>query len=318
MIEQLREDVAALAKPGTREVGSTGHEEARSYLQERLESLGVPGYGGQGYEWPYEVGGQRFVNVFAQVPGQDAAASPVLIAAHYDTCGAQPGADDNAAAMAIALAVGERLLAEPAERRVILAFFDAEEPPYYLSPAMGSIHFHENQRTEDIHCPLVMDLVGHDTPIMGLGDALFLTGMESDPGLAEVIQRAQPPEGIRPVPSLNRYIGDQSDYHIFRVNRRPYLFLTCARWEHYHAPTDTPEKLNYDKMAHIAAYLETLVRETALQPLEGPFEGYDPTPVELEFLRRAVGPIAEAFGIPLESREDIDQIARVLMAQFGL
>ena len=318
MNEQLREDVAALAKPGTREVGSTGHEEARRYIQERLESLGVPGYGDEGYEWPYEVGGQPFVNVFAQVPGRDAAASPVLIAAHYDTCGAQPGADDNAAAMAIALAVGERLLAEPAERRVILAFFDAEEPPYYLSPAMGSVHFYENQRTEDIHCPLVMDLVGHDTPIMGLADALFLTGMETDPGLAEIIQRAQPPGGIRPVPTLNRYIGDQSDYYIFRVNRRPYLFLTCARWEHYHAPTDTPEKLNYEKMVHIAEYLETLVRETARQPLEGPFEGYDTTPLELERLRSAAGPIAEVFGLPLESREDIDRIAEVLKAQFRL
>ncbi|MFP4172704.1 MAG: M28 family peptidase [Candidatus Hydrogenedentota bacterium] len=318
MIEQLREDVAALAAPGTREVGSPGHEGARRYLRERLEGLGAAGYGDDGYEWPYEVGGQAFVNVFAQVPGANAAASPVLIAAHYDTCGAQPGADDNAAAMAIALAVGERLLTEPSERRVILAFFDAEEPPYYLSPAMGSVHFHENQRTEDIHCPLVMDLVGHDTPIMGLGDALFLTGMESDPGLAEVIQRAKQPEGIRPVPTLNRYIGDQSDYHIFRVNRRPYLFLTCARWEHYHAPTDTPEKLNYEKMAHIAAYLETLVRETARQPLDGPFEGYDSTPVELEFLQSAAGPIADAFGIPLESRKDIDRIAQVLMAQFSL
>lgn len=318
MVKQLQDDVEALAAPGTREVGSTGHQEARRYLQERLAALGAPGYGDQGHEWPYEVGGQQFVNVFAQVPGEDAAAAPVLIAAHYDTCGAQPGADDNAAAMAIALAVGERLLAEPAERRVILAFFDAEEPPYYLSPAMGSIHFHENQRREDIHCALVMDLVGHDTPIMELGDALFLTGMESDPGLAQVIQRAKRPEGIRAVPTLNRYIGDQSDHHIFRVNRRPYLFLTCARWEHYHAPTDTPEKLNYDKMAHIAAYLETLVREAAVQSLEGPFEGYDSTPVELEFLRSAVGPIAEAFGIPLESREDIDRIAQVLMAQFRL
>ena len=35
-------------------------------------------------------------------------------------------------------------------------------------------------------------------------------------------------------PLLNRYVGDLSDHHVFRVNKRPYLFLTCARWEHYH------------------------------------------------------------------------------------
>lgn len=51
------------------------------------------------------------------------------------------GADDNAAA--IALEVAARLRARPAARPVVIAQFDAEEPPFFHAPAMGSTRFHD-------------------------------------------------------------------------------------------------------------------------------------------------------------------------------
>lgn len=53
---------------------------------------------------------------------------------------------------------------------------------------------------------------------------------------------------------MNEYVGDLSDHCIFRANGVPYLFLSCGRWRHYHAQTDTPEKLNYRKMARLTRY----------------------------------------------------------------
>ena len=44
---------------------------------------------------------------------------------------------------------------------------------------MGSIRFYEDQRREEIHCAILLDLVGHDVPVPGLEDLLFITGMES-------------------------------------------------------------------------------------------------------------------------------------------
>jgi hypothetical protein len=32
-----------------------------------------------------------------------------------------------------------------------------------------------------VHCAIVMDLVGHDVPVLGMEDLVFLTGTESDP-----------------------------------------------------------------------------------------------------------------------------------------
>jgi len=318
MIDQLKQDVEALVASGGRMPGSPGHDAARRHLISRLEALNLPGLANGAYELPYHAGAETFVNVMARVPGADPEQAPVLIAAHYDTFGPYPGADDNAAAVSIALAAGERLKERNLKRDAILAFFDAEEPPHYLSESMGSVYWYQRQRTAPVHCALVMDLVGHDVPVPGLEDLVFLTGMESDPGLAPILRTCEPGEGIRTIATLNRYIGDLSDYYVFRVNRRPYLFLSCGHWAHYHQPTDTPEKLNYEKMAAIAGYLIETATAVAAAELRGPFEGYDTTNTELDFLRRAIGPMVEAFGLKLESRADIDRLVQTMVMQFGL
>ena len=43
----------------------------------------------------------------------------------------------------------------------------------------------------------------------------------------------------------------------------PYLFLTCGRWQHYHQPTDTPDRLDYAKMGRIRDYLVRLTEALA-------------------------------------------------------
>src|SRR6185295_15106831 len=46
----------------------------------------------------------------------------------------------------------------------------------------------------------------------------------------------------------------------------PFLFLTCGRWRHYHTPADTPEKLDYDKIAATARWLEAATRAACALP----------------------------------------------------
>lgn len=79
----------------------------------------------EGFEAAYRHGEQDFCNLLA----------PVLLGAHYDTCDSLPGADDNAAAVPVLLEVAAQMADETLERSVILAFFDAEEPPHFLSLA---------------------------------------------------------------------------------------------------------------------------------------------------------------------------------------
>lgn len=285
LVSALRADVDAMCLPDGRMVGSPGHGIVRERLARRLREIGCEPWSGTSFELPYGNGGTSFCNLIGVIKGRNPRLAPILVGAHYDSAIAAPCADDNAAAVAIALAVGECVAESQAlEHDLVVALFDAEEPPYFRSPMMGSIRFWEDQRDgRAVHAAVVMDLVGHDVviervargPIATLNQLLapllFVTGTESHPGLRQVHERAGTVDGLSLVPTLNRYVGDMSDHGIFRANGVPYFFLSCGHWPHYHQDTDTPDFLNYEKMDRIAR--QVLACAAALDGAELPQTG---------------------------------------------
>jgi hypothetical protein len=253
---------------------------------EELEQTQVLPAGTDG--WVQPVPGCGGANVLGRIPGSGPLAErAILVAAHYDHLGAHSGgqafwgADDNAAAVAILLDVARRLAAEGgAGREVIVAFFDGEEPPYFLSEAMGSVHYVNQppQALERLDAMVCMDLVGHALGPADFPDevrqALFVLGAELSPGLGSLVDGvAGSARGVRPLRLGGDVIPALSDYHAFHQAGIPWLFLTCGRWEHYHAITDTPEKLDYCKIVATADFLYDLTR--ALCQREGGY-GFDP------------------------------------------
>jgi Zn-dependent M28 family amino/carboxypeptidase len=226
-----------------------------------------------------EVPALRGANVIATIRGD--VERYVLVGAHFDHLGRAGaavywGADDNAAAVAILVVVAGRLArARPSGRGVILAAFDGEEPPHFLTDRMGSEHFVRRPAAplDRIDMMVCMDLVGHAFGGPGLPEdvrgSLFALGAERSAGtLAHVerLARAEPGVALRPVDA--EIIPPLSDYQPFWRRGVPFVFLTCGRWRHYHTPADTPEKLDYDKMAATARWLERFVRETCARPEE--------------------------------------------------
>ena len=96
---------------------------------------------------------------------------------------------------------------------------------------------------------------------------ICLIGSESHPEMADLVAR-QDYGKLVPIAVPNSNVGDMSDHHVFRKYGDPYLFLSCGRWKHYHQPSDTPEKLNYAKMARITQLLVGLTVALAGAPLE--------------------------------------------------
>jgi len=345
---KLKEDVLALALPEGRVVGSEGHAKARGYILGRMEQLKLSPYKGESYELPYTWDGEDFVNLIGVIRGNDPSAKPVLIGAHYDSVIAAPCADDNASAVAIALSAAEILSTKKRERDVIIAIFDAEEPWHFQSPAMGSIRFYEDHLAEEgVHAAIVMDLMGHDVVVPieylasvpwfgrlgrlfpkvgsedvalpGVRDLMFMTGAESHPALAQMVESVRVPRRLRLIATLNEYVGDMSDHGVFRVNGVPYLFLSCGRWRHYHADTDTPEKLNYTKMERMMRYLVALTESVAGEELL-PHDGgpADTSAFEIRHIRKACGLlfplVLRLLGAKkLKTRSDIDEIAARLL-----
>lgn len=317
-------------------VGSAGHARAREFLRERLTGLGLPPYRGNGHELPYHEGGQDFFNLAALLPGTDRSARPILLGAHYDSVIPAPCADDNAAAVAICLAVAEALrqAPQPPARDVLLVFFDAEEPPYFLSEQMGSVRFVLDQMdARGVSLAIIQDLTGHEVllpvpnlpgvnlPLPRLKDLLFVMGAESHPALAPLVAACPRPARLPLVATLNRNVGDLSDHHIFRRLGLPYLFFSCGHWPHYHRPTDTPERLAYGKMARIAEFLTGLTLAAAggatAAELGRPAgrEESDTAAFECGLMREAFGPVLlplllRTLGLPgtLETRAHLDTV----------
>ncbi|SDX59950.1 M28 family peptidase [Hymenobacter psychrophilus] len=85
----------------------------------------------------YEVQGQTYRNVLASF-GPDTGPR-LIIGAHYDVCGEQPGADDNGTGVAALLELARLLGQQPAlPYRIDLVAYTLEEPPFFRTPQMGS------------------------------------------------------------------------------------------------------------------------------------------------------------------------------------
>ncbi len=343
--KNLEKTVYELCLPGGRMVGTPGHEVAKSYLRRALSQTGCIPYQGDSFDLPYSCLGEDFINLVGVIPGANRDLPPILIGAHYDSVIPDPCADDNGAAVAIALAVAAAAKNSPQmERDLIVAIFDAEEPPYFLSSAMGSTRFYEDQvDARGIHFAIIHDLVGHDIsvpvnflPVIGkvkaisdkdlaipfLKNALFVTGAESNPGLSSIIEACRV-DKLKVAATLNKYIGDMSDHGVFRRKGVPYLFFSCGRWAHYHSPTDTPDRLNYVKMAAITELSARILRQIAAENLPENSQEDHSLEYEIRSLQKLFGPF---FPIllgrleikKLESREDLEKFISLMLNASGL
>ncbi len=261
-VARLKADTSQLACDANgRRPGSSGHVRAQDYLESRMCELGLRPLFAGGYRQPSpDPEGFRGVNLCGELPGSGD--RTILVGAHYDTHeDAGPGADDNAAAVAIALEVARVLHPWRGDASVVFAFFDQEEPPYFLTHEMGSMAFVRRAPIDlaRLDCALVMDLCGHDLPEEACPEALVVMGAEHRQALLDVVVDAErPDQPLITVP--HRIAPDLSDHYSFRQAGIPFLFLTCGWWAHYHQATDTLDRLNPVKMGRIAGALERLVR----------------------------------------------------------
>lgn len=272
MMRDLVESLCSDACAG-RATGTAGGELARRIVRDALREAGcdpdeqlVPQCSG--------------ANVLATIPG--VIDRWVLIAAHYDHLGQHGGAiyrgaDDNAAAVAILVDVARALAAHrPEGRGVIIAAFDAEEPPFFGTEAMGSEYFarHPTVPLDRIDLMVCMDLVGHALGPEGLPsdvrDTMFALGAERSPGVDAVVdEHAQSESGlvVRRVDAA--IIPPMSDYGAFWSRERPFVFLTNARSRVYHTPMDVPALLAWEKIAATARWLGRFVRVLSVR--DAPF-----------------------------------------------
>ncbi len=87
----------------------------------------------------------------------------IVIGAHYDVCGNQEGADDNATGVVGLLELARLLQNNQLEYRIDLVAYTLEEPPYFRSENMGS-YVHAKSLSEinaDVYGMICLEMIGY-------------------------------------------------------------------------------------------------------------------------------------------------------------
>jgi peptidase M28-like protein len=194
-------------------------------------------------------------NVCALWPGSDPVLSKeiLIVSAHYDHEGVKggkiyPGADDNGSGSMGLLALAEALSEYgPMRRSVLLMWVSGEEKGLWGSAAWTkSPTLPEGYRAV---CDLNIDMIGRNAP-----DYLLITptkALKEYNGLTRLAEELGPGEGFPKLGSADEY-WQRSDHMNFAENMKiPVAFLFSDVHADYHKPTDTPDKIDYDKIRRV-------------------------------------------------------------------
>ncbi|HXM81498.1 MAG TPA: M28 family peptidase [Burkholderiales bacterium] len=261
LAERLRRHVAVLAKSER----NSDLDTAAKYIEAAF---------GASESQYFDSGGRKVRNI------QTKKSASIVVGAHYDTVPGSPGADDNASAVAV--------LIELAAMNLPVRFiaFANEEVPYFMGPEMGSFVSakRSRERGENLRAMFSLEMLGYyrDAPgsqhypaPLGFfypdrGDFIAFVG---DLGARDLVRKSVslfrkhasfPSEGVA-APGIIPGVT-WSDHWSFRSHGYPAIMVTDTafyRYPHYHLPSDTPEKLDYERMARVTLGLAAMFGELA-------------------------------------------------------
>jgi Zn-dependent M28 family amino/carboxypeptidase len=243
--------------------------------------------GGAVTEQPFRVGNGTYRNVIATFGPQGG--ELIVVGAHYDAYGELPGADDNASGVAGLIELG-RLLGKTAPRRQVqLVAYTLEEPPHFRTQSMGSaVHADSLQKAGvRVRAMLSLEMIGYFSdapgsqsyPVAALhllypseGNFIAVVGRFGEAALVRGVKRSMAAATSLPVRSINAptsLVGvDFSDHLNFWNRGYPAAMITDTAFMRnlaYHSEGDTPDRLDYAKMAQVVAGVHAAVQALSLE-----------------------------------------------------
>jgi Zn-dependent M28 family amino/carboxypeptidase len=253
-------------------------DRAADYVLEQLRATGA-----ETSEQAVEADGKQFRNLIARFGPRD---GPVLvIGAHYDSCGDTPGADDNASGVAGLLELARLLVANPPAQSVELVAYTLEEPPYFRTDSMGSV-WHARSLSlakREVRLMLSLEMIGfyRDTaksqsyPLAPLkllypdeANFIAIVAPFGDFGATRRVKALFRGATDLPAVSINapRFVQgvDFSDHASYWRFEMPAMMITDTsflRNPNYHGSGDTPETLDYVRMAKVVRAVHAVAME---------------------------------------------------------
>lgn len=208
----------------------------------------------------------------------------IVVGAHYDHLGKGfPGADDNASGVVGLLELARRFAGkDDLNRGIIFVWFTAEE-----DGLLGSQWFagHLPVEREKIVSMINLDMIGRngypsmreaahrkkpsEEPQREYAAAYFSAG---SPELRDIIRPASDNSSLevsfQPVNSF-RHFGDAAPFHEAQI---PTLHVFSGFHSDYHKPTDTPDKIDFDKLEDMIGFSGDLINNLLNTPVRPIFD----------------------------------------------
>lgn len=228
---------------------------------------------GETVDAPYQVKGKTYRNVIASFGPETPAR--IVIGAHYDAAGPLPAADDNASGVAGLIELAHLLGQHPPSMRVELVAYTLEEPPYFHTDAMGSAHHARALKAAGVtvRMMLSLEMIGffsdapgsqlYPSPLLrafypSTGNFISIVGSTTQGLQVRRVKAAMRAATPLPVHSINAPAlipgVDYSDHLNYWNAGYPALMITDTAFYRntaYHTPHDTPDRLNYQRMAMV-------------------------------------------------------------------
>jgi Zn-dependent M28 family amino/carboxypeptidase len=268
---------------GERHLWSYGAlEQAAQYISTQLTASGhTP------RRQTFELAKLPLSNVETVLQGTTHGAEIVVVGAHYDTVVGCPGANDNATGVAAVLELAQRFSGRRQPRTIRFVAFVNEEPPFFQTAHMGSAVYANALRSDDerVVGMLSLETMGYYSEERGsqrypvpmatvYPDVGNFIGFVANVASARLLWRARRafkrrtsfPLQSATVPAAIPGVG-WSDHWAFWQAGYPAMMVTDTapyRYPWYHTADDTPEKVDYDRLAHVVDGLETVIEAIAI------------------------------------------------------
>ena len=269
-----------------RETGKPGQKMAAEYIANHFKKIGIPPYKRKTYYQKFKVKSERHIckcddcdlaffkrifksnqtirgeNVIGYIEGSDLKEELLIITAHYDHLGKHDslifnGADDDASGVSAALEIAEAFMLAKKEgngprRSILIMPVSGEE-----KGLLGSRYYTDNPiyPLENTVANLNIDMIGRLDDWHDNGNYVYLIGSDRLSYDLHNLNEKINDEYIgidldyrfNDKDDPNRYYY-RSDHYNFAKNNIPVIFYFNGVHEDYHKPSDTIEKLDFDKI----------------------------------------------------------------------
>ena len=201
----------------------------------------------------------------------------IIIGAHYDVCNEQPGADDNASAVAGLLEIARTIseLKPNLKSRIDFVAYTLEEPPFFETEFMGSI-VHANFLSKSnikIKIMICLEMIGffsdkkntqkYPLPILKLfypnrGNFIAIVSKSNSKKMVKKIKQNIKQVAKIDVQSLTTPVvmpginlSDHQSYWKYNYKALMITDTSFYRNPNYHQKTDTINTLDFDKMKEV-------------------------------------------------------------------